>query len=83
MTLNSLIYFDTKRPLLFAVFIQSGPIIVLSCPILTPCCCSDLIDVTLAAEYAVFVHVCYVDVSIDVDVDVDVAVILINTIGNC
>ena len=75
MTLNSLTFFDTKRPaicyLLFAVFIESGPIIVLPCPKLTPCCCSDLIDVTLAAEDAVFLHVCYVVVSIDVDVEAE------------
>jgi len=52
-----------------------------------------LIDVTLTAEDAVFVHVCYLDVSIDVDVEAelkfgrvimsDVAVILINIIANC
>ena len=70
MTLNSLTSFDIKRPLLFAVFIQSGPIIVLPCLILTPCCCSDLIDVTLAAEDDVFVHVCYVMFEVRIDVDV-------------
>ena len=55
--------------MLFAVFIESGPIIVLPCPKIR-----DLIDVTLAAEDAEFVHVCYVDVSIDVDVEAEAEV---------